>query len=296
MPTAVYLGNDRIQIVTGKVTRRGLKVKQAHSEPIPEGIIINGIITDEGWLRERLRGLKREHKLPRGKLDLVVDSGDLLTKTAVVPLVKEYKLKKLVAGEFAESVTEGQVKLYDYTVLCPKNPDGIGATILCAAADRAFVESYIDLFNGVNRNLRVIRLGLDCIISLCGRLTELKNKTYILLLPDGNALVSYLFVNGSYFFSQRSRLLEQRGTPQSAGELNQRVSYLTQFNKAQNSGGEITNIYLCGLSPEESGLAQELEQLCGLAVQSLPPKGIARKKSAGRYHPTNYCYTTGCLL
>lgn len=296
MPTAIYLGNDTIQIVTGRAWRGKLKIKCAYSEPIPEGVMINGIITGELWLRERLLALKQEHKLPRGKLDLVVDSGDILAKTAVVPIVSQAKMKKLVAGEFIDSVADGQNKLYDYSVLLEKNPDGVGATILCTAAERGLVESYIDLFTGINKNIRSIRLGLDCIISLSRCLSELGEQTYILLLPDGNILISILFVNGSYFFSQRTRLLEERGTPASAAELNQRISYLTQFNKSQNSGGQITHVYLCGLSPKESELPRELERLCEFKVQPLPSQGIVPNKSARDFLISDYCYTAGCLL
>lgn len=296
MPTAVYLGNDRIQIVNGTAKRGRLKIKYAYSEPMPERIIINGIITDDVWLRERLLALKAEKKLPRGKVDLVVDGGDILIKTAVVPTVNEKKMKKLVAGEFAEAVTDQGSKLYDYSVLTPKNPDGIGGTVLCTAADRAFVESYIDLFTGINKNIRTIRLGLDCIISLCGGLEELSGRTCIVLLLDGITLVSTLFVNGSYFFSQRTRLLEERGTNESAAELNNRISYIAQFNKSQNSGGEISDVYLCGQTPKESGLAAELARLTGFEVQRLLSQSIILKASAGEFLISDYCYTAGCLL
>lgn len=296
MPTAIYFGNDKMQIITGKAAHGKLKIKTAYSEPISEGVIINGIITDELWLKNRLKTLKGRHKLPRGKVDLVIDSGDILTKTAIMPIVNEKKMKTLVAGEFAEAVADGQNKLYDYSVLKAKNADGNGALVLCTAADRALVESYIDLFTGINKNIRSIRLGLDCVISLCTGLTELAKDTYILLLFDGNIMVSLLFVNGSYFFSQRTRLLEERGTPGMAGELNQHISYITQFNKSQNSGGDIGHVYLCGLTHKESGLPAALSELCGLSAEPLPSQGIVKKAAAGDFRPSDYCYTAGCLL
>ncbi|MEG1942583.1 MAG: pilus assembly protein PilM [Angelakisella sp.] len=296
MPTAIYLGNDKIQIITGKASRGKLKIKRAYSEPLPEGVIINGIITDDLWLKEHLRALKSQRILPRGKVDLVVDSGDILCKTAVMPVVSEKKLKKLVAGEFAEAVAAGQDKLYDYSVLTPKNADGLGGTVLCTAADRSLVESYIDLFTCINTNLASIRLGLDCAISLCTGLSVLAAQTYILLLLDGNTMVSILFVEGKYFFSQRTRLLENRGGDQSAGELNKNISYITQFNKSQNSGGEISHVYLCGLSEAEGKLPQELSQLSGFSADKLPSDDIILKASAGDFHPSDYCYTAGCLL
>lgn len=296
MPTAIYLGNDKIQIITGKASRGKLKIKRAYSESLPEGIIINGIITDDLWLKEHLRELKAQRILPRGKVDLVVDSGDILCKTAVMPIVSEKKLKKLVAGEFAEAVAAGQDKLYDYSVLTQKNADGKGGTVLCTAADRSLVESYIDLFTSINTNLASIRLGLDCAISLCMGLSVLAEQTYILMLLDGNTMVSILFVEGRYFFSQRTRLLENRGGDSSAGELNKNISYITQFNKSQNSGGEISHVYLCGLSEAESKLPQELSQLSGFSADKLPSEDIIFKASAGDFHPSDYCYTAGCLL
>ncbi|MEG1206242.1 MAG: hypothetical protein RSD74_07385 [Angelakisella sp.] len=296
MSTAIYLGNDRIQIVTGSSLRGKLKVKSAYSEPMPEGVIINGIIVNDQWLKERLLALKTEKKLLGRKVDVVIDSGDILTKTAVMPIISHSKLKKLVAGEFAEAVAEKQDKLYSYSVLLPKNPDGVGGTVLCTAADRSLVESYIDLFTGININIRSIRLGLDCIISLCTGLSELNDQTYILLLLDGNTLVATLFVNGSYFFSQRTRLLEERGTSASADELNRQISYITQFNKSQNSGGEISHIYLCGLLPKENNLPHQLSQLCSKTTQRLPTQDIVLKESAGDFLPSDYCYTAGCLL
>ncbi|MEG1687021.1 MAG: hypothetical protein RR276_03970 [Angelakisella sp.] len=293
--TAVYLGNDRIQILTGNPSGGTLKVSYWYSQPLEEGIITNGVITAPEELGDQLKSLRAAKKLPAGALHLVIDSGTILNKLTTMPLAPHKKLQALVADEFADAPQSRASLLFDYSVVIPKNPEGNGGTVLCTATERSLVEGYIDLFTGLNNNLLSIRLGLDCTISLCDFLPELRGKNFILLLLDGKTLVSMLFFQGAYFFY---RLLEQRGTPRSVDELHQRVSYIQQFHKSQLGEAELHGLYLCGLEDGENDLAAAVQTDMEISCQELTTSSVlpAKKAAGNGFRLSDYGYTVGCLL
>lgn len=295
MAYSIYLGNDSIHILVGRRAGERLVVKHAVSIPLPEGIIINGIITDPTRLREALQSLlKSEKKRLHGKPELVVDSGMIQTKVAQLPALSENKLRKLVPGEFVDAIQNPGQALYDYSVISRKSQGGSGVTLLCAAAERQLVESYIDLFTGLNINLAGIRLGLDCLMRLCGAVPELRDKTYMMFMLDGNVLVQLLFVEGMYVFSQRHRLLEPRGSAGIIDEVVRRASYMLQFSKSQTRDRGVSQILLAGLTAGEDGLGKAIEQTTGIDTMLLPESPV--KNSEPGFRLADYCYTAGSFL
>ena len=54
MELSVYISNERIEIVAGTGSKSKAKIKKVYSLAVPEGTIMNGIITGEQRLQERL--------------------------------------------------------------------------------------------------------------------------------------------------------------------------------------------------------------------------------------------------
>lgn len=208
METVMYLSNRGIQVVQGTYEHQTLKIHQCQDYPFDEGVIIDGTILNEDSVRQVLLQTKG---LGINKTRLVLCSGKLLKKIAVLPKVKDREMRKLIVDELRDINDSQETVLYDYSILRSKLEDQSGAEVLCVGIEREFLETYITLFNSVNIDLQSVDIGTNAIIKLAKVIPELKEKSYIITTIDGNDLTSYMFNQGHYIFSHKSRLLAEIG-------------------------------------------------------------------------------------
>lgn len=250
--TSVYISNENIQVVIGKRSGNKLSIKKAISEAVPEGSIIGGVITDEAALRSQLIGLWQAHKLPKSGLRLVIESSSVDMKTVTVPNVSNNAyMTKLISESLPDP--NGEEVVYDYKPLF-RAPEGM-ITVLGCMAERSFVQSYIDLFSGAKLTLDSIDLAVCGQIRMAQFCKSLSERTYIVAVIDNSTVSQFLFTNGKYRFSNRTRVLNNRETPEMSDEIAKMISSLVQFNKSEKSGAEISDVYFCGFSSQEINTA-----------------------------------------
>lgn len=299
MLTSVYLSNEQVLVVNGKATKNKIKVKSFLTRALPEGTMINGVITNEAAAKAVLTQLRRERRLPKKDVRLVIDSGSVLLKLEKVPALGPKKLLEYTKNAFSEVAESHENLLYDYSVVVPRNKGTRGGTVLCSAVESQFIESYIELFSAAGIQLYSINIALNCVVKLAHYLNELAKKTYILCTIDGNIVISSLFLEGQYSFSNRSRLFSERGTEESATEIGRTISSLVQFNKSQKSGSEVTSVYLCGLYQGESALCHTITAELGIETSPLPHcAAVTYRKQKGKpgFELSSYLFATGNLL
>ena len=59
MELSVYISNERIEIVAGTGSKSKAKIKKVYSLAVPEGTIMNSIITGEQRLQESVHYIKK---------------------------------------------------------------------------------------------------------------------------------------------------------------------------------------------------------------------------------------------
>lgn len=259
MITSVFFSNENVQIVTGKCSGKKITVCDYLVAPLPDNCIINGVITNDFALKKLISALWGKRSVKTSAASLVIDSSSILTKTLTLPSVKNATMQKIIRGEFAE-VENYETLLYDYFVLNPKNEGG-GATVLSCAADRTFLQAYIEMFESQKIKVDSIDIAINCEIKLMNRISLMHDKTAIVAVLDKNTLVLSLFVNGTYRFISRSRLFEDRGTPGALDEISRAISSLIQFNSSEKSGYTISDIFFCGTNQDERFLCDELSAM-----------------------------------
>ena len=259
MITSVFFSNENVQIVSGKCSGKKIVVCDYLTAPLPDNCIINGVITSDFALKKLLTSLWGKRSVKTSAASIVIDSSSILTKTLNLPSVKSSTMQKIIKGEFAE-VENYESLLYDYFVLSPKNEGG-GATVLSCAADRVFLQAYIEMFEAMKIKIESIDIAINCEIKLMNRISLMHDKTAIIAVLDKNTLVLSLFVNGMYRFISRSRLFEDRGTQGALDEISRAISSLIQFNSSEKSGYTISDIFFCGTNPDERFLCDELSAM-----------------------------------
>lgn len=275
MSVSMYISNNYINVISGNRAKNSLTLKNCIKVPIQEGLLINGMITNEDSLAAAIKNVWADNPELAKSVKLVVSSTSVLSKKLKVPAVNDKKLLDIIKDEYSE-VENYKELIYDYRVLNPKSKDG-GMDIVACAVEREFIEGYINLFEKCSIKLESITTALSSIMNAVSLFEEFSHATYVITNLDGNNLSNTLFVNGEYNYSSRSRLLEELGSEDSENELYRALSSLIQFNKSQKTGFDITDIYFTGdLSDGISEFLGRLSQALGVRVSPLSvPKGVS---------------------
>ncbi|MSA00903.1 hypothetical protein GKG47_05460 [Lactonifactor sp. BIOML-A3] len=267
MTTSIYLSNNTIQILTGEKGKCS-KVEHLYCFDLEEGNLMNGVITNENGLQQELLGLWKEHNLPVSKVSLVIDSTHFTTRLATLPVLKEQKMRELLKREFSD-MDSLQDPLYDYMPL-EENRGAKMGKVMCAAAERSFVGSFVELFERMGISIISVKPALCSAVLLLGAHEALAESTCIILLLDGDNLVSALLVGGKYVYSSRARLFSEHGTPEFAVEVARNVSGIMQFHTSEKLENVITHVYLGGFFGTDARLSAENIAGLGLAVERVP--------------------------
>ncbi len=296
MSTSIYLSSQDVTAVSGSIGKRGVEITGYATAPLPEGAMINGVITDERPLLSALVDLTKQGRLGGKDLRLVIDSSSILTRVETVPKLGRAQLLALTRNTFADSATGREDLLYDYAQL-PDTADG-RQQVLCSAVERQLVGSYVSLFGAAGLALSAIGIALDGVIQLLDILPQLHQKHYILCMVDGNVLITALFLAGSYRMSNRQRLLGARGTAACRAEMAQSVSSMVQFASAQKTGFSPDTVYFSGLRPEEQTVCGEINAALSLRAEPLPTtQAFSVQKTDPRkpYAVSDYLFATSGL-
>lgn len=249
MTTAVFITNDKIQVAQGGMKGKTLAVKRLFQEPLEEGAMINGIITNDSDVKEAVKRMWKKYELPDKKITLIVQGRGVSTKLVNAPKLNENKMLAFVKGEFSGNENY-QDMVFDYSVR-ERNGENGGAVVLACMAEPDFLRAYTDIFGSLGIKLEKIDTALNCQIKLSEKISEFGNKTFVICLADRNTVTMTLFVNGKYSFSNSSRLNAERNSPDLADNVGRLVSSIIQFNKSEKNGFDITDVYFGGFDDGE---------------------------------------------
>ncbi len=296
-----FCSPTQIKVLMGDSDGKAISLDNYAVINIPEGSMINGIITDEDAMTNALASLATEYALDKDDSYLVIDSNSIMVKTMDVPPLSEGQIMEFVEREFSqygEDENDAE-KLYDYTVINPQAESG-GATIMAVAAGKGLIESYRTIFVGAGINLKGINIGTNALIKLARFVPQLQSGTFVLAIVDGKNLAFTLFNGGEYSLTNKYRLLNMIGTPEWQGEIGDNLSSMIQFNKGQKNTNDIEAIHFTGILPEEiESLKSTLEYLT-INVDGLSMTGSVIQSDTinakGGFSAGGFLYNIGNML
>ncbi|MCL2084964.1 MAG: hypothetical protein FWH06_06895 [Oscillospiraceae bacterium] len=247
MKSSIYISSEKIQLI-GYI---GSAVKTFITHPLPEGTMINGMITDGAFLAECLTAMRVKNPELFKDPVLVVDGSAILVKRIAAPKLNKKQYEQLVRDDFAESGEPAADLACGYQLMGPSN-----TALLACAANKAIVDSYIAAFKDVGVKLSAIRIGTQAILSYVASRPELQKKTFVLNVVDGVAMLSVIFENGVNVFMSRTRLYGDDKLLL-AQTLIDNLSGLIQFNRSQKFN-DITDSYYLGLDENDMRLLDSL--------------------------------------
>lgn len=270
MKTSVYLSNHSITAVVGDTGGRKVKIASCYKDNIPGGLIHNGNILNAEQLAVHVGDFFNVHHLKRKNVSLVVDSESMVSKILDVPVLPPKKMIQLVRNEMTPADGDIDSLVYDYSPILSKTEEG-GGRIFAVSAPRALVSNFVEMFKSAGITLGGIDITQVCAMRFFQAASEFGGRSFIYSLLDGNEMVSMLFGNDEYLFSNRTQLMEQRGTPAAAVEMSRALSSMVQFNYGRAGAPQLTNAFISGVIGEEPQFFPDISDALSIAVGSLPP-------------------------
>ena len=187
MTTSVYLSNNTINAVVGTGGRR-IRVKRVCSVEIPEGSLINGIITNETDLSDQLKEFWAQNKLPKKNVALVINSSQFVLKTLTLPKTNDRKIREVLPMEFGD-VTDQKDPVLDYMI---ESAEKKTLSLHAVMTDRSFVQGYLNLFKGLGIKVSSISVARTCRNKLLGTLKQVRDKVCVIHMIDGTSISNFI--------------------------------------------------------------------------------------------------------
>ncbi|MDD3796684.1 MAG: hypothetical protein PHE06_12120 [Lachnospiraceae bacterium] len=263
MNTSVYLSNRNVMVVTGSGGPRSARIRKAWRLELPEGLIINGIITNDTELTQQLQQFWKENQIPVKKVILVLESSRLISKRIEMPKLKDKKIYEILPNEFTD-IEDQQGTVYDYMSLTQQRNK---AEIRAVATPRSYVNEFIQLFSKIGVSLSCITLGRSCLFHVLASMKRFRKKNVVFQILDGSSMTSILYSDGSVEYSTQRRIFGGTEIGQVASEIVRSVSSLQQFQITQGKNDPITEVYLAGVQDGVVEACQESIHSLGDGIQ-----------------------------
>ena len=267
--TSLYLCSRTVYAAVGSPTAKGARITAAAAAQLPEGCLINGVITNEADLAEALKAFFARHMLPRGGVALMVGGCLFLHRVISLPALCFKKRLAVLAHELSSGGAETTAPLDDYMLLA-RDAKTRADTVLATRVEQSVIAGYAALAKAAGFKLYSIDLGLAAPIKAVRTIPALQSETFVLLHFDDDTVSACLFVKGQYTYSTRSRLFNPRGSAESGAEIAQKLSGILQFHIAGKSENPITTVYFAGADADDLAVCRPGCEALALRVAQFP--------------------------
>ena len=297
MDTAIIFTDNMIKLVCG--TAKGSRVNLTHYETVtlPEGSLINGIITDEDTVRESLAELRKKGSIG-SKVRIAIDSSDILYIVTDIPLLKPAEIYDAVQREFDNLDSQYEEQIFDYTVLERHIGSEKKGKILCCAMGKPMLEAYKTVFKNAGVQLLSCDMRLNCILKAVELFPDLKKNRFVLSFIENGKILSCLFADGQFLFSNRIYLNSEEGTSEYASEIMGNISTINQFYKSEKGDVFLENVYFHGIGQDDLALCAPYAGALGVQLSLFPqsPSILYKENAEQPFRLGNYFTVIGCLL
>ncbi len=271
--TSLYLCSRTVYAAVGSPTANGARITAAAQTELPEGCLINGVITNEADLAAALKEFFAANKLPTNRVALMAGGTQFMHRIVTLPAMSEKKRLAVLARELSTGGAETKAPLDDYMLLAH---DGKGDTVLATRVEQAVIAGYDALAKAAGFKLYSIDLGLAALIKAVRTVPALQKETFVLLQFDDDTISAALFEQGQYTYSTRSRLFNPRGTAESGTEIAQKLSGILQFHIAGKSAHAIRTVYFGGADAQDICVCTPGCEALALQVAPFPDSPTVR--------------------
>jgi len=299
MDLSLYFSANELRALIARPAADHIVIDDFYSAPLPEGVMINGIITAPEALSVFLGTCNQQWGPFRHDTTMVVDSNTVRTKTLAVPNVKPAQMLEFVSRELATMTEEGAGDLIDYTVLGPDASGGV--SVLGVVAGRVQIGNYAQVVRDAGLSLKRIDVAANALLKVRRLFPQLSSGIKLLVVIDGNFLTLTFYDHGRYVITKKHRLLSDAPDAGYGSEVANYISTMLQFQMAQRRDMPTEAIYVLGADDARFAQIAMATRPSGLPVEQLgQPTALDFKIQAafaeGSFNMAAYLYNIGSLL
>ena len=128
------------------------------------------------------------------------------------------------------------------------------------------------------------------------RLKSLQGKTYAVFILDKNMLMQCLFSNDNFVMTRRSRILADPTDEGFEREVGQNINSIIQFNKSEQTGSDITDVYLSGFPEDAVQIFPHFADNFGVNVRAFPEFLPTELAVPLEMNPSEYAVLLGSMI
>jgi hypothetical protein len=287
MEASIFCSSTALRLLIGQGNAQSFVIEDFHSEELPEGLMINGIIVSPDALAAFLGEMNQQWGPFRQNCTLVVENNAIRTKRVEVPNVREGQRLQYVREELSSLIEDGSDDVVDYSEL-GINPETGALSVLGVVAGKVQLEGYVAAVRGAGFNLKRIDVGVNA-LSKVGRLfPELSQGYRMLSIVDCNIATFTLYHDGEHQITRRHRLLAPGDTDERRAEVAGYLSAMLQFQKSQRNELETDSLHIAGIHSDRIQRFIKSAEYIGIPMMELQVPPTLELRGQAAFNAANF--------
>lgn len=255
-----------IRIIRGTENHGKIKVSDAHTIDVAEGLIVNGHIKDIPKMATIINTELKNKKMADKEAVISISSNLIIFKELHIPKAKGAQLLTMVQNQMQHTMGIAEDYSISYTIAGEIEEEGVQAMkVLATACPFEVVDCFRKVFSMLGIALRSVVVSCNSISRIILSDPKSKAKMPMLLVQiDPNFVSLNLYENGQLTFS-RFASIDPEDYDNSEDyvfeAVNENIFRMFQFQKSRNGDNPIQNVVFYGDTSEYIRLTNALEQM-----------------------------------
>ena len=114
MPVAIDIGTRALRVVQGKASKQNVAIKKAIIEPLPAGVVQDGIIREYGGMEMALKNMLAKYKIKEKPCMITLNGSHVYSRELDVPSGKRKMIDDVVTFEVQSAIGNGKEVAVEY--------------------------------------------------------------------------------------------------------------------------------------------------------------------------------------
>ena len=255
-----------VRIIRGTENHGKIKVADASTIDVSEGLIVNGHIKDIPKMATLINDELKAKRMAEKEAVISISSNLIIFKELHIPKAKGTQLLTMVQNQMQHTMGISEDYSISYTIAGEVEEDGVQALkVLATACPFEVVDCFRKVFSMLGIILRSVVVSCNSISRIILNNPKSKAKMPMLLVQiDPNFVSLNLYENNQLTFSRFASIdPEDYDNPEDYiyEAVNENVFRMFQFQKSRNGDNPIQNVVFYGDTSEYIRLTNALEQM-----------------------------------
>jgi len=255
-----------VRIIRGTENHGKIKVADASTIDVGEGLIVNGHIKDIPKMATIINDELKSKKMADKEAVISISSNLIIFKELHIPKAKGAQLLTMVQNQMQHQMGIAEDYSISYTIAGEIEEEGVQAMkVLATACPFEVVDCFRKVFSMLGISLRSVVVACNSITRIILGDPKSKAKMPMLLVQiDPNFVSLNLYENNQLTFSRFASIdPEDYDNPEDYvyEAVNENIFRMFQFQKSRNGDNPIQNVVFYGDTTEYIRLTNALEQM-----------------------------------